>query len=116
MSGGCHIGSRFKDLREQNNFTQTQLANFLEVDQSLISKFEKGERKIGSELLEKACTLFGCDLELLSSDRNDYKPMDIAFRSNNLQTEDLEAISVINKIALNMRFINSLLEVNSIEK
>lgn len=36
--------------------------------------------------------------------------MSIAFRSNNLQTEDLEAIAEINKIALNMAFINSMLE------
>ena len=101
---------RFNELREYSKLSQTQLADFLNVDQSYISKFEKGERKIGVDILEKACNLFGCTLKYFEDDNEKYIPMSIAFRSNSLQKEDLEAIAGINKIALNMNFINSMLE------
>lgn len=103
-------GKRFRELRECSKLNQTQLAGFLNIDQSYISKFEKGERKMGVDILEKACNLFGCTLKYLEDEHAEYVPMSIAFRSNNLQTEDLEAIAEINKIALNMAFINSMLE------
>lgn len=118
MCGGNNLAIRFKKIREKSGFTQAQLAAFLEVDQSFISKFEKGDRKISIELLEKVCTLFGCDLEYLSGegDIDTYERISVAFRSTNLQVDDLEAIAAVNKIALNMRFINSLLEVNGLEE
>ena len=35
------IGENIKALREQSGFTQSNLAKYLNVDQSLISKIEK---------------------------------------------------------------------------
>lgn len=54
---------RFKELRENSNLTQAQIANFLNIDQSYFSKFKKGERKLNVDTLEKMCYLFGCTLE-----------------------------------------------------
>lgn len=116
MANGGLMNRRFKEVREQNSFTQGQLAKFLEVDQSYISKFEKGERNISVDILEKVCDLFGCTLEFFKDETVEYKPLSTAFRANNLEVEDLETISNINKIALNMRFINKLLEGIPIEK
>jgi len=104
---------RFKEIRENSNLTQAQLADFLNVDQSYISKFEKGERNISVDILEKVCDLFGCNLKYFEDEKEKYTPMEIAFRSNKLQTDDLEAISAINKIAMNIRFINEMLEEES---
>lgn len=101
---------RFKELRESSNLTQAQIADFLNIDQSYVSKFEKGERKLSIGILEKMCNLFGCTLKHFESEDEKYIPMSIAFRSNNLQNEDLETISAINKVALNIRFINLMLE------
>jgi len=109
MNKGELMGIRFKELRELNNFTQGQLADFLEVDQSYISKFEKGERKISADILEKACELLGCNLSYFMNEE-EYKPLLKAYRSNNFTGEDLETIAAIHKIALNLRFINSILE------
>lgn len=107
------VNKRFKELRESSNLTQIQLANFLNIDQSYISKFEKGERNISVDILEKVCDLFGCDLKYFEDEKEEYIPMEIAFRSNKIQTEDLEVISAINKVAMNIRFINSMLEEGS---
>lgn len=107
------VNKRFKELREASNLTQIQLANFLNIDQSYISKFEKGERNISVDILEKVCDLFGCDLKYFEDEKEEYIPMEIAFRSNKIQTEDLEVISAINRVAMNIRFINSMLEEGS---
>ncbi|SHK49409.1 DNA-binding transcriptional regulator, XRE-family HTH domain [Hathewaya proteolytica DSM 3090] len=107
---------RFKELRESSNLTQAQIASFLNIDQSYVSKFEKGERKLSIDILEKMCNLFGCTLRYFESEDEKYIPMSIAFRSNSLQNEDLEAIAEINKVALNIRFINLMLEDGNSEK
>lgn len=106
---------RFKELRESSNLTQAQIASFLNIDQSYVSKFEKGERKLSVDILEKMCNLFGCTLKYFESEDEKYTPMSMAFRSNNLQNEDLEAIASINKVALNIRFINLMMEDCNIE-
>jgi transcriptional regulator with XRE-family HTH domain len=110
------VSKRFKELRESSNLTQAQIARFLNIDQSYVSKFEKGERKLSVDILEKMCSLFGCTLKYFENENEEYTPMSIAFRSNSLQNEDLETISSINKVALNIRFINSMLEEDNIEK
>ena len=53
------IGENAKKARESNGFSQASVADFLSVDQSLISKFEKGERTIQSEMLERLANLYG---------------------------------------------------------
>jgi len=109
-------GRGFKELREGSNLTQVQIANFLNVDQSYISKFEKGERKLSVDILEKMCNLFGCNIKYFEDEDEKYTPMSIAFRSSNLQNEDLETIAAINKVAINIRFINLMLEGVNLEK
>lgn len=95
------IGVKIKTLRENANLTQTHVAEFLAVDQSLISKFEKGERSISSDMLDELATLFCCPLSALISDNQEIACYNIAFRTNAIGSEDLSILSVINKIALN---------------
>lgn len=42
---------RIRDLREDNDLKQRQIAEYLKCDQSLYSKYERGERAIPVELL-----------------------------------------------------------------
>ena len=107
---------RFKELRENSNLTQAQIAGFLNIDQSYISKFEKGERRLSLEIIEKMCNLFGCTLDYFENEGEGYVPLSIAFRSNSLQNQDLESIAAINKVAINLRFINAMMEEHALEK
>ena len=95
------IGKKIKDLRENSGLTQSNVAQFLSLDQSMIAKIEKGERNISLYLLEKIATLFCCSFkEVLIN--NDLKPnLTISFRAKDTNSEDLESLSVINKIAIN---------------
>ena len=45
------IGNNIKKLRDSMGFNQSTIACFLNVDQSLISKIEKGERSISVDML-----------------------------------------------------------------
>ena len=104
----AEIGKKFKLLREAASFTQQQLADYLSVDQSLISKFEKGERSINSDALKRLSVLFCCPISALVSD-DEVKPVyNVAFRTNAIGQEDLMALSVINRIALNQLQMDQL--------
>ena len=96
------MGETFKKIRSICGYTQDQMATFLDVDRTLIAKFEKGERGLGIGALEKACEVFGCSLGVLRG-IEEYRPMTVAYRAKELTVEDMEAICMVQKIALNLR-------------
>ena len=104
----AEIGKKVKLLREAASFTQQQLADYLSVDQSLISKFEKGERSINSDALKQLSVLFCSPISALVSDDEVKLVYNVAFRTNAISQEDLMALSVINRIALNQLQMDQL--------
>ncbi|MCF7635347.1 MAG: hypothetical protein LLF82_000829 [Dehalococcoides mccartyi] len=104
------IGTKLKSLREHSNFNQSNIAKYLNVDQSLISKLEAGERTLTADMLERLTDLFGVDLLDVTIDADQIKPLSIALRTNDINEEDLNVISAINKIAINCKFMTKLLE------
>lgn len=55
------IGIIFRGIRFKNNLTQIELAKILGLDQSDVSKIEKGKRPIGKALAKKIEQEFGID-------------------------------------------------------
>lgn len=104
------MGKRIKNLRLSQNISQTSVAKYLGVNQSTIAKIESGDRSLNLNSLIKLCTLFGCSKEYITCRSNEYVPLNFAFRSKNVDVEDLEAIAAINKIVLNIDFLNELKE------
>lgn len=104
------IGKNIKTLREEMGLHQANIANFLNVDQSLISKIEKGERTLSSDMLEKLTCLFGVKITDIETKVLESSDLSLTFRANDLSSEDLEAISNINRIALNSEYMNTLLK------
>lgn len=105
------IGENIRRLRDGAGYNQKSIAGFLEVDQSLISKIEKGERCMSADMLDKLASLFGVTTSaIVNDDVVKARSLSCAFRCGDLSSSDMEAISAINKIALNSEFMNNLLE------
>lgn len=103
------IYERLKVLRKESKITQEQLARFLNVDQSMITKIENGTRSFSVTMIDKICSLFGCSEEYLMGESEDYIPLNFAFRSTGIEAEDLESIAAVNKIAMNLKYMNELM-------
>lgn len=108
------IGKNIRTLRENVNLTQSNLADFMKVDQSLISKIEKGEGGLPVDTLEKIADLFGVTVAQMES-RNMATPKNsFPLSGSELTVEEMEAVAAINRIVLNSRFMHAIL--NGAEK
>ncbi len=65
---------RIKDLREDNDLTQKEISKYLMCDQSLYSKFERGERPIPAEILEKLAKYYDTSIDYLIGLTNEKSP------------------------------------------
>lgn len=60
------LGTRVRNLRLANGFTQAQLANLLNLKSaSTITMWEKGDRTPGSSMLIKLTRIFHCSTDYL---------------------------------------------------
>lgn len=56
---------RIRDLREDSDLTQKAVSAALRCDQSLYSKYERGERPLPLELAEKLADFYGVSVDYL---------------------------------------------------
>ena len=56
---------RIRDLREDKDMTQKQIAEYLMCDQSLYSKYERGEREIPLNLIIKLADYYNVSLDYI---------------------------------------------------
>ena len=57
---------RLKDLREDHDLTQTQIANYLNIDQRTYSRYERGEITLSVETLCKLADYYNTSLDYLA--------------------------------------------------
>ena len=65
---------RIRDLREDNDLKQKQIADYLMCDQSLYSKYERLERPLPLELADKLANYYGVSVDYLLGRTNVKKP------------------------------------------
>lgn len=65
-----YMNLRIRDLREDADLTQTQVAEMLLCDQSLYSKYERGERELPLELAVKLADFYHVSLDYLVGRRD----------------------------------------------
>jgi len=110
------IGKNAKQARELNGFTQASVSAFLNVDQSLISKFESGSRTLQADLLEKLANLYGFRITDFECENGiPEHRIKTAYRSSGLDDKDLEAIHDIRRIAINTFFMSELMGSGDVE-
>ncbi|MCI5904895.1 MAG: helix-turn-helix domain-containing protein [Oscillospiraceae bacterium] len=56
---------KIRDLREDNDLTQKQISEYLMCDQSLYSKYERGEREIPLNLIIKLADYYDVSIDYL---------------------------------------------------
>lgn len=56
---------RIRDLREDKDLTQKQIAEFLICDQSLYSKYERGERQLPIEYAVKLADFYKTSVDYI---------------------------------------------------
>ena len=104
------IGGNAKRARVSNGFSQANIADFLKVDQSLISKFENGDRSLQADMLERLANLYGYRVSDFECENGiPEQRIRTAYRSSGISSEDLEAIHDIKRIAMNLFFMAALM-------
>lgn len=61
---------RIRDLREDKDWTQTQLAKYLGMSQTGYSKYETGENDIPTSVLIKLAILYNTSIDYLLGQTN----------------------------------------------
>ena len=107
------VGSRLKKLREENGYSQRQLAEYLEIDQSNLSKIENDKRTLNWRLSDKILSLYNCSPEYLLGQTDKYEIQKILFKS--AKDIDLNVISRINRLSYDLSILRRFEEAKPFE-
>ena len=103
-----------KMMREKAGLRQGQIAEYLGVTQTFISKVETGERNLTVDQLESVVNLYGNSLASFTDKEQDPHPIQFAFRAQDVSQDDLRIIAEIGRIAINSRFMTKTLEESNV--
>lgn len=103
------MGKRLKELRKTYGFTQTQVADYLGIDQSNYSKIEHGKRRLNKmHQLKDLSNLYGCTEEYLLCESDEYTP-------NKISGADGVDLNVIAQMNSTMNYLKLLRQMQSNE-
>lgn len=103
------LGANLKAARTSRRFTQSQVAEYLGIDQTTLSKIESGSRTIGAAMLDKLAALYFCTVDQLLGE-TPLPKQEVAFRSRDLQEEDVALLAEIGRIVGNLEEMTILLK------
>lgn len=117
--------NRIKQLREEKNITQQELANKINGAKSTIAMYEKGTRKPSMQILIKLSDIFDCSIDYLLGKSDVRKPeiqnedlLDLAkvgFTKENYKPPSLYALitDFLNNFITTFSYHLQLLHINS---
>ena len=59
------LGEKLRQIREQNELPLRKVAALLDIDVAILSKMERGERKLSKEVVSKLADIYKCNPEEL---------------------------------------------------
>jgi len=74
LNAVMRMNLRIRDLREDRDLKQKEIAAFLMCDQSLYSKYERGERPLPLELADRLADFYGVSVDYLIGRTGEKKP------------------------------------------
>ena len=97
------VGENIKAFRVGMGLTQSQVADFLNVQRVIITYYESGQRTPNLDQMEKLADLFGIDLyDLLEEDQTKrIVNSAFAFRAGNVNEQQLDGIASFRRIVKN---------------
>lgn len=101
------LGENLKAARLNRGLSQSQVAGYLGIDQTLLSKIEGGTRSISIAMLKKLSSLYFCTLDQLLGE----VPLPsntVSFRSKNLNENDIQGLAEIGRIVSNLEEMTAL--------
>ena len=104
------VGQRLKQLREEHSYSQTQVAEYLGIDQSNLSKIERGERNFKLSSLIKLCSLYNCSQEYILCRSDEYDKSNISFRTDG--KVDLNVIAKANETMNYLKLLRKIEKKN----
>lgn len=107
------IGIRLRQLREEHQLSQEQLAQKMEVSQKTISSWEKDRTYPKIRELHRLCAIYGCTYAYLTGtkqyDSSDITLDDIMFKLSTLDEKQLAKIqSYIERLICNYQEIERM--------
>lgn len=67
--------SRLRDLREDNDLTQTQLIEILKMHKTTYTNYEQGKREIPFELVIRLAKLYNVSIDYIAGIIDDPRPL-----------------------------------------
>ena len=59
------LGEKLRQIREQNELPLRKVSALLDIDVAILSKMERGERKLSKEVVLKLADIYKCNPEVL---------------------------------------------------
>lgn len=59
------LGEKLRQIREQNELPLRKVSSLLDIDVAILSKMERGERKLSKEVVLKLADIYKCNPEEL---------------------------------------------------
>lgn len=105
-----NIGARMETLRNDMNLTPQAVSSYLDIPTEDLFDMENGKKNITLSVLNKLCSLFGCNESYLLCRSEEFDPAAFALRSNSIEADDLQGIASMNRIYLNMKYLTSKMD------
>lgn len=83
------IGKRLKQVREENGFSQAEIAKRLGKNQNTVSSWETGRTQPKLSELHSLCSIYGCTYEYLTGIRQ-HNPRDITLDDILVKMKDFD--------------------------
>ena len=104
------IKEKTKLLCENSQLSQKQIADFLDINLETLQQIQDGKIPLRIEMLIDLCDLFGLSyLEFLEQE-NPTENLKFSFDPASLPKEDVKTIAQIQRIAVNIREMEALLQ------
>lgn len=105
-----NVGARMETLRENMNLTPQAVSSYLDIPTEDLLGMENGNKNITLSILNKLCSLFGCDESYLLCRSDEFDNTKFTLRSTSIESDDLEGIASMNRIYMNMKYLTEKMD------